>query len=161
MKVTPLFPQDDNARERSALYYLDLPDDHPEKRAFLNECVLNPIRMREWEEAQRWVQVGKKLSSPEPSVSIRARVLEMAYAESHKPKAASKKETSPYSWSLPGWRGAWAALFLVLSWGVYLQVEGNAASPTERLDQVEYELVSLEQELDQINQTFETDDTTL
>ncbi len=187
MNVTPLFHEkkQSGCLEDEQLYLLlDEPETSEKKRAFLNHCSICESCLHRWRAVSQIEQLGTHFQQQEPDPAIRSRVLEAAYQEIHKSRASvslaekgrrerlfspqnnaesqnRKKQDSFSLWNLPGWRIAWAALILVMSWGAYLQfqhTETVTQSPNieyvdEELLTLEYELEALQQELDHFFKT--------
>lgn len=150
MKIKPLF-QDSNLEAPLApeqmLEMMDIADENPKKRAFLNQCAIDPSQKKDWEDLNTCAELGKHLPSHNPEPSLRARILENAYAERDFSPAATKSHFYSYKRSLSGWRWAWAALFLIMSWGTYGHFQQQEITPTE-IQQLENEISSIYEELE-------------
>lgn len=164
MNVKPLFTPDEPGKNFSTeemLLFLDLPDEHPDKRAFLNHCVLHPEHRQAWQHLQTLIQAGKALPEAAPPPSLRAHILDMAYAERNvvaiPDRSAPLQKSSDAFWNLPGWKAAWAALFLVISTGMYLNLAPETKRPSVQQQMFDNEILSLELELESLNQDFEWD----
>ncbi len=152
-KITPLFhlpifsgPLD----EERMMLFLDEPDDCESKRAFLNQCALSQGDLDRWNTLCDVIDAGKELSIHIPDPSVRSRILDVAYAsvQGNEPRRSS----SPYL-GLPGWKWAWAALFLAFLWSGYQEMSPSTVSPsslTTANDTLDYELLTLEEQVNQL-----------
>ncbi|MBD3265983.1 hypothetical protein GF373_04880 [bacterium] len=152
MKVTTLFhiEQEPKCPSDEQLYlFLDESDTNPEKRAFLNHCSVCEPCMQRWESVCQILDMGTQIPEYEPDPSVRSHILQAAYTDSLSTPAArsTPKTFTANLWRLPGWRLAWAALFLVMSWGVYLQVEQSHTTQTIPSG-IESEILSLQEEIE-------------
>ncbi|MBN2330110.1 MAG: hypothetical protein JXR73_23420 [Candidatus Omnitrophica bacterium] len=153
--ITPLFqdavPQE-AAGEESMLRFLDESDESISKRAFLNQCTLSEEALEQWQSLNTLIDAGKTLPNRQPDPAIRSRVLDAAFAAAQgcRPPRVSSKRYSTF----PGWRWAWAALFLALLYSGYQEFQpadlNQSSSLTVAKDSLDYELLSLEAELEQI-----------
>ncbi|RJP27672.1 MAG: hypothetical protein C4527_12770 [Candidatus Omnitrophota bacterium] len=156
MKVTPLFKNREEPicpSDERIILFLDEAEENEEKRAFLNHCSLCERCMRRWNYLCGLEDMGKRFPQPIPDPGIRARVLEAAYADPMRySPARMERNRKPFSFQqLPGWRLAWAALFLVFGWGAYLQFEKKPIHSPHNIEySVDEELLTLEYELEQM-----------
>jgi hypothetical protein len=153
MNVTPLFHSDQGSgcpSEENLFLFVDMPDTSSEKRAFLNHLSICPGCLRQWEELCATIHAGAVLPALEPDPSIRSSILDAAFASTHITEIPIpiKKKTAASFWQIPGWRFAWAALFLVLSWSVYIQMEMLPSSTVSSLENIESEILTVEKELE-------------
>lgn len=160
MKIRPLFQMSEFNREPSdeeMLRFLDEPETSEDRRAFLNQCVLLEGGLERWNELQQVVRAGKDLTRFEPSPEIRVRVMEAAFAftrKHHTRRAEPVRRTSFRQ--LPGWRLAWAALFLALSWSGYLHFQPQQSSLIYS-EEFNYELLTLQEDLDALQAVIALD----
>lgn len=160
MKIRPLFQMPDPHRiptGEEMLRFLDEPESSETRRAFLNQCVLSGNGLEQWNEIQQAVQAGQELTRFEPAPEIRARVMEAAFASARgiltiRPEAPRRKGFTAF----PGWRLAWAALFLALSWSGYLQFQPRQSSLIYS-EQFNYELLTLQEDLDELQTSIGLD----
>ncbi|MGC9327153.1 MAG: hypothetical protein ACP5I1_05945 [Candidatus Hinthialibacter sp.] len=154
-KITPLFqgavsPEADG--EELMLRFLDESDESASKRAFLNQCALSEEALEQWQSLTTLIDAGKTLINQRPDPAVRSRVLDAAFAAAQgcqSPRASTKR----YS-IFPGWRWAWAALFLAFLYSGYQEFQPADLTPSSTLtvakDSLDYELLTLEAELEQI-----------
>ncbi|MBI1389919.1 MAG: hypothetical protein GC154_15875 [bacterium] len=158
MKIQPLFHPGGPGHEADALEMirmLDIPDDAPARRAFEARCAESDERAAEWEGAVSALSAGKSLRRFEPPAAIRNAVLEAARGERvviPLPEARKPGE----AWRLPGWRWAWAAIFLVFLWGGFMESQ-KQSEPTIEPGQLDAELLTLDQEMDSLMTDLEFD----
>lgn len=94
------------------------------------------------------IAAAKALPMSDPDPRIRERVLEAARASAFASRQRKVAATAnPSTFRLPGWRWAWAAIFLVCTWGVYTELSPDASLTYQEL-RLENELLSLEHELE-------------
>ncbi len=157
MKVKPLFRNGKPPEPEDLMRYLDLPDEHEEKRAFLNACVTGPQLAQAWEETQRLASLGNTLPEYNPPGRIRSQVLELAKAEQ---QAAMLPTNEPKSTTLQklAVSFAWAASIFLLSYSVYIQSQSaedatinntsqEIAVSDDTLETLNSELLTLEEDL--------------
>ena len=66
MKVHPLFHPASEPTADDMLLMLDLPDDAPQKRAFLDQCSQSERLLSQWRELNALMAAGKALPQREP-----------------------------------------------------------------------------------------------
>lgn len=154
-KITPLFQSPvppDSLDEENLLRWLDEPDESEAKRTFLNQCAFSEEALESWQTLTRALDAGRKLPVHDPDPAIRSHVLDAAFAAVRGLDTESVQFTSRRS-GLPGWRWAWAALFLAFLWSGYQEYQqSNLTSTlsTTTSDALDYELLTLEAELEQL-----------
>lgn len=150
-KITPLFQSStpwEPLSEETMLRFLDESDDNDAKRSFLNRCALSEKALEEWDALNQVVEAGKDLPLHKPDHAIRSRILDAAYAATQKSLNTNVK--SLQSSGLPGWRWAWAALFLAALWTGYQEITpatGSLESTTIIGDTLDADLLTLENDL--------------
>ncbi len=159
MNITPLFRKQkkkENYSELDMIQFLDFPDENEEKRAFLNCYSIDENIQKKWDLISASVEAGQQLKSMRPDPSVRSRIMEEAYRQGS--SSSNQDNVSRFSVTLPGWRWAWVALFLITSIGLY----GHFTQKTEKplpVQQVHSEITSLDNDLDRmfndLRQTFE------
>ncbi|MEW6234445.1 MAG: hypothetical protein AB1656_03570 [Candidatus Omnitrophota bacterium] len=154
MSVTPLFRFSDKKKrlnENRLWLSMDEPECNEEARVFANICAVDESLRDKWEILRHSLEMGEKLVWSDPDPSLRASILEKAYAAVMQTQTASQKsETTGASlFRLPGWGWIWVALFLVLSGGVCEQFR-NANDNALRLEPVDMEILSLQREINQL-----------
>ena len=120
-KIKPLFRNGDSngcASTQEMMFFLDLPEHGTEKRAFMNHLAVCPACQGRWLSLRQWITAGSRLEVSEPDPSIRANVLDAAYHASRPLLDQLVQGVQNLSWGLPGWRLAWAALFVLLLYGL-------------------------------------------
>jgi len=154
-KITPLFQSPippDSLDEENLLRWLDEPDESEAKRAFLNQCAFSEEVLERWHTLSCALDAGKELPEYDPDPAIRSHVLDAAYSAVRGLETESVHST-PRRSGLPGWRWAWAALFLAFLWRGYQEYrQSNSTSTltTTTPDTLDYELLTLEAELEQL-----------
>ena len=160
MKIRPLFQMPEPGRIPSGeemLQFLDEPETSGNRRAFLNQCVLSENGLKQWNEIQRTVQAGQDLARFEPAPEVRARVMEAAFAAARGIPAPRPEIPRRSGFSVfPGWRLAWAALFLALTWSGYLQFQPQPSNLIYS-EQFNYELLTLQADLDELQMSIGLD----
>jgi len=148
MNVTPLFQSGDSLgtpTDEEMIRYLDEPEDSADKRAFLNRLSMSESDWQRWENLLHTVDTGKRLHQSDPDPAIRARVLDVAFAEAE--TIAAKRSQAPFGRWLHNWKWALAASILVFSWGAFNQMESQDTI-LSRGEQMDEELLSLEEDID-------------
>lgn len=131
--------------ELERLRMLDLPDSDPQKQAFLKQEQENGSDDLPWQQLEQLVQAGRNLPQIEPDDKALAPILAAAREEQR--DAPHAQPTPPQGGFFSGWRWAWAAVFVAISWGAYIEMQPETQTPVNT-QQLESELQSLEQELD-------------
>lgn len=161
MKIHPLFHPASEPSTDDMLRMLDLPDDAPEKRAFLAQCNQSDQLQAEWRELNELLGAGKSLLQQEPRLSIRENVMQAARAGR---AVTPMPQLEPYrpDWNFGGWRWAWAAIFLVVMWGGSAEFQRKAdvswtSETAWETETIEDELLTLDEEMAELYSDFESD----
>lgn len=153
-KITPLFQSltpIEPLEEETMLRFLDEPDESDSKRSFLNQCALSDEALVEWDTLNQILEAGKELPMHKPDPAIRSSILDAAYAATL--RSGRKGASTIRSSGLPGWRWAWAALFLALLWSGYQEFQSakQAVYSASMIDDaLDAELLTLDDELNQL-----------
>jgi len=154
MSVTPLFrlPNRNNGDDENRLWLsMDEPESKEERRAILNLCAVDNSLREKRDIFQQSLDLGEKLPWSAPDPSLRASLLEKAYEATLRPQTAplaSATASAPHL-RLPRWKWVWAALFLVLSWGILEQFR-DASNNVPRIEQLDMEMLTLQREINQL-----------
>ncbi|MDP8244231.1 MAG: hypothetical protein P9L94_09140 [Candidatus Hinthialibacter antarcticus] len=160
MKVHPLFHPISEPSADDMLLMLDLPDEAPQKRAFLDQCSQSERLQLEWQDLNALMAAGKALPQREPRLSIRDNVL--LAARTNRTVTPMPTLDAANNWSFNGWRWAWAAIFLVVMWGGSAEFQRKAdlswtTETTWETETIEEELLTLDEEMAELFSDFETD----
>lgn len=149
-KVTPLFGSSASgprSPEEELIFMLDLPEGSPERQAIRDR--LPEELVQEFEAVQQITTLGGHLKAPAPSPGIRTTVLQEAHAYQNPVYNRPSEIPTVTTSGMPGWKWTWAAIFLVCSWGLYMEVS-PATTVVNEAEQLDSELVQLETELQEL-----------
>lgn len=158
MKVTTLFHTKNYKScpsEEEMYLFLDEPDTSPDKKAFLNHCAICEPCLQRWNMVNDLMGFATFLPLYEPDPSIYSVVLEKVCKDFNTIKTISIEPAPTFSWiRLPGWRLAWAALFLVMTWSIYFEVN-PPMRPVASVENLDRDISSIQEDVNILQQDLE------